>query len=59
MKNYLILTILATAYASPSHHQKYMKYLSQQGKSYSSIDEFKTRLENFIAIDKLIEEWNA
>ncbi len=55
MKNYLILTILATAYASTSYHQKYMKYLSQQGKSYNSIDEFKTRLENFIAIDKLIE----
>jgi hypothetical protein len=36
-----------------------MDYLSQQGKSYNSIDEFNVRLENFIAIDKFIEEWNA
>jgi hypothetical protein len=36
-----------------------MQYLSQQGKSYNSIEEFNTRLTNFIAVDKFIEEWNA
>jgi len=36
-----------------------MQYLANQSKSYNSIEEFDMRLQNFIAIDKFIEEWNA
>jgi len=36
-----------------------MRYLANQSKSYNSIEEFDMRLQNFIAIDKFIEEWNA
>jgi hypothetical protein len=59
MKSFTVLAILGTVTANDTYTQKYMKYLSQQGKSYNSIEEFNVRLENFIAIDKFIEEWNA
>ena len=36
-----------------------MHYLSKQNKSYRSVEEFNMRLENFIAIDQFIEEWNS
>jgi hypothetical protein len=59
MKSFAALAILGSVTANDTFTQKYMKYLSQQGKSYNSIEEFNVRLENFIAIDKFIEEWNA
>ena len=59
MKSFAVLAILGSVTANDTNTQKYMKYLSQQGKSYNSIEEFNVRLENFIAIDKFIEEWNA
>ena len=36
-----------------------MKYLSDQNKSYSNIEEFNLRLANFIQTDLFVEEWNA
>ena len=59
MKSFAALAILGSVTANDTFTQKYMNYLSQQGKSYNSIDEFNVRLANFIAIDKFIEEWNA
>ena len=59
MKRIAALFILGFVTASDTYTKKYMNYLSQQGKSYNSIDEFNVRLANFIAIDKFIDEWNA
>jgi hypothetical protein len=59
MKNFAAFAIAGTVAASDAYTQKYMQYLSSHGKSYNSIEEFNMRLENFIAIDKFIEEWNA
>ena len=38
---------------------KYMNYLALFGKFMSSVEEFETRLEHFIAIDKEIERINS
>ena len=59
MKRLLVIAILEAVQGFNIYSQKYMQYLSQQGKSYNSIEEFNMRLENFIITDKLIEEWNA
>jgi len=59
MKTFAALSILGVASATDAYTQKYMQYLSNQSKSYNSIEEFDMRLQNFIAIDKFIEEWNA
>ena len=57
-------TIIATALTcavSAIHPTgfKFMQYLSQQGKSYKTIEEFSMRLENFEKTDSFIHEWNA
>ena len=59
MKSFASISILGSVSAIDAYTQKYMQYLSQQNKSYNSIEEFNLRLENFILIDKFIEEWNA
>jgi hypothetical protein len=59
MKKLSVIAILDAVQGFNIYSQKYMQYLSQQGKSYNSIEEFNMRLENFIITDKLIEEWNA
>ena len=60
MKSFAVLTILGAVSADETiNFKKYMQYLSNQGKSYNSIEEFTMRMENFNAIDQFIEEWNA
>ena len=60
MKSFAVLTILGAVSADETmNFKKYMQYLSHQGKSYNSIEEFTMRMENFNAIDQFIEEWNA
>ena len=59
MKNFAALSILGAVSANNTYTQKFMHYLSKQNKSYSSVEEFNMRLENFIAIDQFIEEWNS
>ena len=51
MKKFAALAVLGTASANDANTQKYMQYLSSQGKSYNSIEEFNMRLTNFVAID--------
>ena len=51
MRTFAALATLGAASASDAYTQKYMQYLSEQGKSYNSIEEFNLRLTNFIAID--------
>jgi len=59
MKSFVAFTILGAAAATDAYTQKYMQYLANQSKSYNSIEDFDMRLQNFIAIDKFIEEWNT
>ena len=54
---FLILGVVASA--NEAYTFKYMQYLSKQNKSYSSLEEFNMRLNNFIAVDKWIENWNS
>jgi hypothetical protein len=51
MKSITALFILGSVIATDTYTKKYMNYLSQQGKSYNSIDEFNVRLANFVEID--------
>jgi cathepsin L len=37
---------------------KFVKYISEHGKNYDSIEEFNLRMELFSAMDAEIEEWN-
>ena len=55
MKTFAALSILGVASATDAYTQKYMQYLSNQSKSYNSIEEFDMRLKNFIVIDKFID----
>ena len=36
-----------------------MNYLAEEGKSYFSLEEFESRLENFKRIDLWINEYNS
>ena len=38
---------------------KYMQYISKHSKSYNTIEEFDMRLQNFIATESFIQEWNT
>jgi len=38
---------------------EFMQYLSRQGKSYSTLEEFNKRKELFANIDEIIKAWNA
>ena len=60
MKSFATLAILGAVSANETNpYKKYMQYLSHQGKSYNSIEEFNMRMANFNAIDLFIEEWNS
>lgn len=54
-----ILILGVGASANEAYTFKYMQYLSKQNKSYGSLEEFNMRLNNFIEIDKFIENWNS
>ena len=38
---------------------EFMQYLSRQGKSYSTLEEFNKRKDIFANIDQIIKVWNA
>jgi C1A family cysteine protease len=59
IKPFSALAILGAASANEAYTFKYMQYLSKQNKSYSSLEEFNMRLQNFIEIDQFVEEWNS
>jgi hypothetical protein len=59
MKTFLTLAMLCLVSAIDTNTHKYMHYLSKQNKNYKTVEEFEQRLQNFIATDKFIEEWNA
>lgn len=59
MKTAASLTIFGVTQAFSTYTQSFMQYLAKQGKSYNSIEEFNMRLENFIASDKFIQEFNS
>ena len=59
MKTFIALALFGAASAIDAATHKYMQYISKQNKSYPTLEEFNMRLENFLAIDKFIEEWNA
>jgi hypothetical protein len=59
IKSFSALAIIGVASTNDTHTFKYMQYLSKQNKSYSSLEEFNLRLQNFIEIDQFVEEWNS
>ena len=38
---------------------EFLQYLSEQGKSYSTVGEFNTRMALFEKTDTFIKEWNS
>ena len=59
MKSLVMSALVGAAAAFDDSLVNFMKYLSQQNKSYSSLEEFNMRLANFAKTDEFIEKWNA
>jgi len=60
MQSFIALTLAATAMAVESaDHFKFMKWVSEHGRSYATTHEYEFRLGEFLNKDKLIEEHNA
>ena len=59
MRNTLVIALLGVVTASEEMTSKFMQYLSQQNKSYGSVEEFEMRLHNFFKTDEFIQKWNA
>ena len=59
MRNLVISALVGAAAAYDDTTVNFMKYLSQQNKSYSSLAEFNMRLANFAKTDEFINKWNA
>jgi len=61
MNTFFTLALAGAASAMPLNtiEHKFMIYLTEFGKSYSSLDEFNLRLGNFMRNHKTIEEHNA
>ena len=54
MKGFLVSALIGVVAASDEMTSKFMKYLSQQNKSYDSVEEFELRLDNFAKTDEFI-----
>jgi len=54
MKSFVALALVGAASALDETTFKFMQYLSKQNKSYSSLEEFNMRLQNFAKIDAFI-----
>ena len=48
------MALLGVVTASEEMTSKFMQYLSQQNKSYGSVEEFEMRLHNFVKTDEFI-----
>jgi len=59
MRTFVALALSAAHSAIDSQYLAFTNYLSEQGKSYATLEEFNTRLALFTAKDTLISEWNA
>ena len=59
MKSFIVATLIAASSAFSNYAESYMQYMATMGKSYNSIEEFNMRLENYIATDKFINEYNS
>lgn len=59
MRSFIALSLAAAASAIDSTTFEFMKYVSEQGKSYPTLEEFNKRMELFSVRDKIIKEWNA
>ena len=51
--------MLAGAAAASQIDTKFMEYISNHGKSYGTVAEYKFRLAQFEKLDQLIEEHNS
>merc|ERR1712127_193545 len=58
-KSFTALAFIGAVSAMDSATYKFVKYISEHGKDYSSLEEFNLRQKLFNAIDAEIEEWNA
>ena len=58
-KSFAAVASLGVASAINVHQFEFMQYLSKQGKSYSTLEEFNARMELFAARDAIIKEHNA
>ena len=54
MKGFLVSTLIGGVAASDEMTSKFMKYLSQQNKSYDSVEEFELRFDSFAKTEKFI-----
>jgi len=59
MRSLVISALVGAAAAYDDTTVNFMKYLSQQNKSYGSLEEFNMRLANFARTDEFILKWNA
>jgi len=59
MKSFIALAIVGAVSALDNTTFKFMQYLSNQNKSYASLEEFNMRLQNFVNVEQFIQEWNA
>ena len=48
------MALLGVVAASEEMTSKFMQYLSQQNKSYGSVEEFEIRLQNFAKTEEFI-----
>ena len=60
MKSFITLAFAAVVSAVESEDSfHFMQYISKYGKSYSSVQEYETRFENWLVKNKAINEHNA
>jgi hypothetical protein len=58
MKSFVLAAIASSAIALSEVESAFLGYITQFGKSYSSVDEYAMRLHNFAQKHQLIEEHN-
>jgi hypothetical protein len=52
MKSFFAIALFGAVSAANPHETTFMNYITQYGKSYKSVDEYKGRLGLFMIIDK-------
>ena len=58
MKSFIALALAAVASAN-EQGAKFMQYITEQGKSYATVEEFEARFTQWVKMDQLITTHNA
>ena len=60
MKSFIALSIAAVAYAVETENNfKFMQFVSKFAKNYATVEEWMTRLKNWLVVEDFIEAHNA